>query len=164
MNLDSPSVVPRVMAQPTGSSSRSSRVSPAMTRLDERLVVVVGHDREGAAVGGDELRSPALRARRGACGRGRAGLRQVRGLVVRAVRGLGEVGQEAPEHRMLGAGRVGQRFVPGAQLLCQHFGRAGCCLARGAARYGGCSRWGRVAFRSAHGFRILPLMVFRQPH
>ena len=31
MNLDSPSTVPRVMAQPTGSSSSSRRVSPAMT-------------------------------------------------------------------------------------------------------------------------------------
>ena len=49
MNLGSPSTVPRVMAQPTGSSLSSRLGLAGHDRLDERLVVVVGHDREGAA-------------------------------------------------------------------------------------------------------------------
>ncbi len=86
-------------------------------RLDERLVVVVGHDGEGAAVGGDEVGA----AGRGGGGRRRgldgAGLAERRRAMVGSVPGLCVVAQEAAQHGLLSPGGVGQGLLPRTQLL-----------------------------------------------
>ena len=116
-------------------------VSPGQHRGDERLVVLVGHDGEGAPVGVDEGASRASRpsGRR----RPRAGAPAASATAAApwsdAVAGAGVVRQEAREHRGLGLRRRSTAWLQGSSCALQGLGHRLAC-----ARLGVGGPWRRL--------------------